>query len=63
MGFRIIYNIDKVWFRDFGEMVEEMLDKLTGTTSGQGIVPLRLVFSEIRTTTASIWNTGPGCWT
>ena len=44
MGFRIIYNIDKVWFRDFGEMVEEMLDKLTGTTSGQGIVPLRLVF-------------------
>lgn len=44
MGFHIIYNIDKVWFRDFGEMVEEMLDKLTGTTSGRGIVPLRLVF-------------------
>ena len=44
MGFRVIYNIDKVWFRDFGQLVGEMLDKLTETTRERGIVPLRLVF-------------------
>lgn len=44
MGFNVIYNIDKVWFRGFGEMVGEMLDKLTDTTRECGIVPLRLVF-------------------
>lgn len=43
-GFSVVYNIDKVWFRDFGEMVGEMLDKLTVTCDERGIVPLRLVF-------------------
>lgn len=44
MGFKIIYHIDKVWFRDFGEMVSEILDKLTVTCDEERIVPLRLVF-------------------
>lgn len=44
MGFNIIYHIDKVWFRDFGEMIGEMLDKLTATCDRDKIVPLRLVF-------------------
>ncbi|WP_298061636.1 hypothetical protein [uncultured Rikenella sp.] len=44
MGFNVVYHIDKVWFRDFGEMVGEMLDKLTVTCERGHIVPLRLVF-------------------
>ena len=44
MGFSVICNIDKVWFRDFGQMVGEMLDKLTVTCEERSIVPLRLVF-------------------
>ena len=44
MGFNVVYNIEKVWFRGFGEMVGEMLDKLTETTRESGQVPLRLVF-------------------
>lgn len=40
MGFEFNYQVDKVWFRDFGQMVSEMLDKLSGSTD----VPLRLVF-------------------
>lgn len=44
MGFNVVYSIDKVWFRGFGEMVGEMLDKLTGTCDRKQIVPLRLVF-------------------
>ena len=44
MGFRVVYNIDKVWFRGFGEMVGEMLDKLEAACERGGIVPLRLVF-------------------
>ncbi|MCH5305513.1 MAG: hypothetical protein J1E79_03445 [Rikenella sp.] len=44
MGLNLIYHIDKVWFRDFGEMVSEMLDKLTVTCEAERIVPLRLVF-------------------
>lgn len=39
MGFEIGYYVDKVWFRDFGQMVEEMLAKLP-----EDRVPLRLVF-------------------
>lgn len=46
MGFSLIYNIDKVWFRDFGQMVGEMLDKLTETSETNGTVPLRLVFFD-----------------
>ncbi len=44
MGFNVIYRIDKVWFRGFGEMVEEMLDKLETECRQNEIVPLRLVF-------------------
>ena len=44
MGFNVVYNIEKVWFRGFGEMIGEMLDKLTETTRESGQVPLRLVF-------------------
>lgn len=63
MGFRVVYNIDKVWFRGFGEMVGEMLDKLEAACERGGIVPLRLIFSAIRTTTGSTSNTGSGCST
>lgn len=44
MGFNVVYHIDKVWFRGFGEMVGEMLDKLTIACDNGHIVPLRLVF-------------------
>lgn len=44
MGFNVVYSIDKVWFRGFGEMVGEMLDKLTVACDRKQIVPLRLVF-------------------
>lgn len=44
MGFNVVYSIDKVWFRGFGEMVGEMLDKLTVACDRERIVPLRLVF-------------------
>lgn len=44
MAFNVIYRIDKVWFRGFGEMVEEMLDKLETTTRQAQTIPLRLVF-------------------
>lgn len=44
MAFNLIYRIDKVWFRGFGEMVEEMLDKLETTCLQNQEWPLRLVF-------------------
>lgn len=40
MDLKIEYTVDKVWFRDFGAMVSEMLDKLTDVD----MVPLRLIF-------------------
>lgn len=40
MSLKIEYKIDKVWFRDFGAMVSEMLDKLSGCEN----IPLRLIF-------------------
>lgn len=44
MGFSVHYDIDKVWFRDFGLMVGEILDKLTVTCDREEYVPLRLIF-------------------
>lgn len=40
MNFSIEYNVDKVWFRDFGSMVGEILDKV----SGSEMIPIRLIF-------------------
>lgn len=39
MNFEIGYSIDKVWFRDFGTMMEEIYEKLPTDK-----IPLRLVF-------------------